>query len=262
VLRHAEPVMGTVFSIAVRDPAPDTPGALRRIVERLHRIDAVFSTYRPESQISRLGRGELALADCDPEVRTVLAACCEVAAETDGYFTEQPGGRLDPSGWVKGWAVEEAAALLRESGARQYCVSGGGDVQTSGGPWRIGIADPRQDSTDPGRLVAVLSGRDLAVATSGTAERGAHILDPHTGRPADGLASLTLVGAPGTGIARTDAWATAAFAMGPERALAWAARRPAIEALAVLPDGTKRWTPGLPQHLPPSGPADWQLAAR
>ncbi|WP_307806623.1 FAD:protein FMN transferase [Streptomyces sp. FH025] len=258
MLRHAEPVMGTVFSIAVRDPGPDTEPVLRRIVERLHRIDAVFSTYRPESDVSRLGRGELALADCDPDVRTVLAACREVAAETDGYFTERPGGRLDPSGWVKGWAVEEAAGLLRASGARQYCVSGGGDVQTSGGPWRVGIADPRQ----PDRLTAVLSGDGLAVATSGTAERGAHILDPHTGRPADGLLSLTLVGAPGTGIARTDAWATAAFAMGPDRALAWAARRPGIEALAVLPDGTKRWTPGLPGHLPPFGPADWRLAAR
>ncbi|MFJ8475157.1 FAD:protein FMN transferase [Kitasatospora sp. NPDC094011] len=246
--------MGTVFSIAVRDPGPDTPAALRRIAERLHRIDAVFSTYRPDSEISRLDRGELALADCDPEVRTVLDACREVAAETDGYFTERPGGRLDPSGWVKGWAVEEAARLLHAAGARQFCVNGGGDVQTAGGPWRIGIAHPGQ----PDRLSAVLAGHDLAVATSGTAERGAHILDPHTGRTAHGLASLTLVAAPGTGIARTDAWATAAFAMGPDRALAWVARRPGVEALAVLPDGSKRWTSGLPGHLPPSGPADWQ----
>ncbi len=256
MLRHAEPAMGTVFSIAVRDPGPGTAAVLDRIAERLHRIDAVFSTYRPESDISRLDRGELALDDCDPEVPTVLAACRDVAAETGGWFTERPGGRLDPSGWVKGWAVEEAAALLRSSGARQYCVSGGGDVQTSGGPWRVGVADPGR----PGLLAAVLAGRDLAVATSGTAERGAHIIDPHTDRPATGLASLTLVGAPGTGIARTDAWATAAFAMGPDRALAWAARQPGIEALAVLPDGTKRWTPGLPGHLPAIGPADWQSA--
>ncbi|MEU9041553.1 FAD:protein FMN transferase [Kitasatospora sp. NPDC048343] len=256
MLRHAEPVMGTVFSITVRDPGPETAAALGRIVERLHRIDAVFSTYRPDSDISRLDRGELTRAACDPDVPGVLAACRQVAAETDGWFTERPGGRLDPSGWVKGWAVEEAAALLRSSGARQYCVSGGGDVQTGGGPWRIGIADPRQ----PALIAAVLAGRGLAVATSGTAERGAHIIDPHTGRPATGLASLTLVGAPGTGIARIDAWTTAAFAMGPDRALAWAARRPGIEALAILPDGTKRWTPGLPGHLPASGPADWQSA--
>ncbi|MFE4974750.1 FAD:protein FMN transferase [Kitasatospora sp. NPDC056651] len=256
MLRHAEPVMGTVFSVTVRDPGPGTPAVVERIAERLHRLDAVFSPYRADSDISRLDRGELDLADCAPEVPAVLAACREVAAETDGYFTERPGGRLDPSGWVKGWAVERAAELLRSSGARQYCVSGGGDVQTAGGPWRIGVADPRR----PGLLAAVLAGHGLAVATSGTAERGAHILDPHTGRPVDGLASLTLVGSPGTGIARTDAWATAAFAMGPDRALAWAARRAGVEALAVLPDGSKRWTPGLPGHLPASGPADWRAA--
>ncbi|MFJ9607960.1 FAD:protein FMN transferase [Kitasatospora sp. NPDC101176] len=246
--------MGTVFSFAVRDPGPDTADVLRRIARRLHRIDAVFSPYRTDSQISRLDRGELGVDDCDPEVRAALASCREVADETDGYFTERPGGRLDPSGWVKGRAVEEAAGMLGDAGARQYCVSGGGDVQTAGGPWRIGVAHPLRT----GRLAAVLAGDGLAVATSGTAERGAHVLDPHTGRPATGLASLTLVGSPGTGIARVDAWATAAFAMGPDRALAWAGRRPGVEALAVLPDGTKRWTPGLPRHLPAVGPADFR----
>ncbi|MCG6493926.1 FAD:protein FMN transferase [Kitasatospora sp. A2-31] len=245
--------MGTVFSITVRDPCPDTPAVLRDITDRLHHIDAVFSTYRADSDISRLDRGELSPDDCTPEVREVLAACREVAEQTDGYFTERPGGRLDPSGWVKGWAVEEAARLLHAAGSRHFCVSGGGDVQTAGGPWRIGVAHPLQ----AGRLAAVLGGSGLAVATSGTAERGPHILDPHTGRPATGLASLTLVTGPGIGITRTDAWTTAAFAMGPARALSWVSGRPDVEALAVLPDGTKRWTDGLPRRLPPSGPADW-----
>ncbi|WP_406210760.1 FAD:protein FMN transferase [Kitasatospora sp. NBC_01560] len=248
--------MGTVFSIVVRDPGPDTAAALRRVADRLHRIDAVFSPYRADSAISRLDRAELRPDACAPEVRAVLAACREVAAETDGYFTDRPDGRLDPSGWVKGWAVEEAARLLRAAGSTEFCVSGGGDVQTSGGPWRIGVAHPLR----AGRLAAVLGGSGLAVATSGTAERGAHIRDPHTGLPATGLASLTLVTGPGTGLARTDAWATAAFAMGPDRALAWVSGRPGVEALAVLPDGTKRWTDGLPRHLPPSGPADWHRA--
>ncbi|MFE7190301.1 FAD:protein FMN transferase [Kitasatospora sp. NPDC057541] len=249
--------MGTVFSFVVRDPGPGTPATLRRIAERLHRIDARFSTYRADSEISRLDRGELGLDACAPEVHEVLDACREAAERTDGYFTHRPGGRLDPSGWVKGWAVEEAARMLRRDGARRFCVSGGGDVQTAGGPWRVGVAHPWQ----PGLLAAVLGGSDLAVATSGTAERGPHIVDPHTGRPATGLTSLTLVGAPGTGIARLDAWTTAAFAMGPDRALAWVSRQPGLEALAVLPDGTKRWTDGLPRHLPPTGPADWHPAA-
>lgn len=255
VLRHAEHVMGTVFSFAVRDPGPDTEETLRRITARLHRIDAVLSPYRPDSDISRLDRGELALDACHPDVPAALAHCRTVAEETDGYFSARPAGRLDPSGWVKGWAVEEASRMLTAAGSRQHCVSGGGDVQTTGGPWRIGLADPLR----PGRVAAVLAGHDLAVATSGTAERGAHVVDPHTGRPAEGLASLTLVGSAGTGIARTDAWTTAAFAMGPERGLAWAGRHPGVEALALLPDGAQRWTAGFARHLPPAGPADWRL---
>ncbi|MDH6578282.1 FAD:protein FMN transferase [Kitasatospora sp. MAP5-34] len=245
-LRHAEHVMGTVFSFTVRDPGPGTAAALRRAVERLHRIDRVFSTYRADSDISRLGRGELTLDRCDPEVAEVLERCRETAAETDGWFSERPGGELDPaldpSGWVKGWAIEESSRILRAAGSAQHSVGGGGDVQTCGGPWRIGIAHPLR----PGALIAIVAGHDLAVATSGTAERGPHILDPHTGRPATALASLTLIG---HHLARTDAWATAVFAMGPDRALRWAADRPEVEALAVLPDGTTRHTAGLPRHL-------------
>ncbi|KIQ64422.1 thiamine biosynthesis protein [Kitasatospora griseola] len=233
---HVEHVMGTVFSFTVRDPGPGTADALARIVARLHRIDEVFSPYRPESEISRLGRGELELAACDPEVRWVLERCAELAAETDGYFTATPGGRLDPSGWVKGWAVEEASRALRDAGSVQHCVSGGGDVQTAGGPWRIGIADPHR----PGAVAHVVTGHDLAVATSGTAERGPHILDPHTGRPATALASLTLVG---PHLARLDALATAAFAR-PDP-LPWLTAR-GIPALAVHPDGTRERTPDFP----------------
>ncbi|AUG80069.1 thiamine biosynthesis protein [Kitasatospora sp. MMS16-BH015] len=255
--RHAEHLMGTVFSFAVRPrttaPAAGLPfeAVLHGILTRLHRIDEVFSTYRADSQIRRLERAELTLAQCDPEVAEVLARCREVAAETDGWFTHRPAGRLDPSGWVKGWAVEEASLALSAAGWTEHSVSGGGDVQTSGGPWRIGIAAPFR----PGALLTVLTGHDLAVATSGIAERGRHILDPHTGRPAEGLAALTLTG---RRIARTDAWATAAFAMGPDRALAWATARPDTEALAVLPDGTTRITPGLTRYLPGSATASGQ----
>ncbi|GAA2791132.1 FAD:protein FMN transferase [Kitasatospora paracochleata] len=254
MLRHAEHVMGTVFSFAVRDPGPDTAAAVRRIVERLHRIDAVFSPYRPDSDISRLDRGETTLEACDPEVAQVLDRCREIAAETGGRFTERPHGRLDPSGWVKGWAVEEASRALRTAGSRDHSVSGGGDVQTAGGPWRIGIADPLR----PGALAAVVTGRDLAVATSGPAERGDHIVDPVRGRPATGLASLTLVGRT---LARTDALATAAFAMGPERAIEWVAAHPDVAGLAVHPDGRRERTPGFARHLAPADAGTWQLPA-
>ncbi|WP_425559760.1 FAD:protein FMN transferase [Kitasatospora terrestris] len=249
--------MGTVFSVTVRDPGPGTGPALERAMARLHEIDAVFSTYREDSDISRLDRGDTTVEDCHPDVAEVLARCRETAAQTDGWFTERPAGRLDPSGWVKGWAVEEVGRILRAGGSREHCVSGGGDVLTEGGPWRVGVAHPLV----PGALAGVVTGTGLAVATSGTAERGAHVMDPFTGRPATAFSSVTLVGAPEVGLARTDAWATAVFAMGPERGPAWVERQPGVEALAVLPDGSRLRTGGLSRYLPPVGPADWTLPA-
>ncbi|WP_327066730.1 FAD:protein FMN transferase [Kitasatospora sp. NBC_01302] len=255
MLRHAEAAMGTVFSFAVRDAEPGRPGILGPALAELHRLDALFSPYLPHSQLSRLARGELTLAQCDPLVGEALEHCAAVAAETGGWFTARPGGRLDPSGWVKGWAVERASDLLLEAGYRHHSVTGGGDVQASGEaapgqPWRVGVADP--DRT--GFLAAVIAQRSdqgehaagFAVATSGTAERGGHIVDPKHGGPARGLRSLTLIG---RRLARTDAYATAAFAMGPLRALDWVTAQDGYEALAVLPDGRRLGTPGLGGYL-------------
>ncbi|EFL29919.1 ApbE family lipoprotein [Streptomyces viridochromogenes DSM 40736] len=237
--------MGTVFSFDIRDaPTRAVRHALDRAVAWLHQVDEVFSTYRPGSQISRLSRGEITLADCDRDVAEVLWLCENAERLTDGWFSRAPGGRLDPTGLVKGWAIERASVILERAGARNTCVNGGGDVQLRGEcapgvPWRVGIACPAR----PGQLCALVTGRDLAVATSGTAERGAHILDPHTGRPADsGLLSITLVGRHLTDI---DVCATAAFAMGP-RARAWVESLPGVEAFAVTSDSHTWWTRGFP----------------
>jgi FAD:protein FMN transferase len=167
-------------------------------------VDATFSTYRAGSEISRLDRGELALADVHPLVREVLERCEALRVETGGFFDARAGGRLDPSGYVKGWAVARAAA--RADGNR-FFIDAGGDVVARGGPWRVGIRHPLRSD----RFADVIELTDTAVATSGTYERGPHILDPHTGRPARGPMSVTVVG-PDLGTA--DAYATAAFAMG------------------------------------------------
>lgn len=230
--RRVEPCMGTVFSFELRDP--DVPGeALEDVVSWLHHVDATFSTYRADSQISRLRRGEITLGDCEPDVRDVLALCSQAHTATDGYFDVHASGTLDPSGYVKGWAIERASDLLRAAGSGNHCVNGGGDVQCVGSPepgrpWQVGIADPRERS----RMVGTVSGTPLAVATSGTAERGRHILDPHTARAADTFVSITVVG---RRLADVDVCATAAFAMG-ERAPEWL-RATGRTALLVRPDG-------------------------
>ncbi|KUL34852.1 thiamine biosynthesis protein [Streptomyces sp. NRRL F-4489] len=235
--------MGTVFSFDVRGPVTAAvERALAAAVARLHHLDRVFSPYRPDSAVSRLARGALRPGDCPAEVRKVLGLCEAARRATDGWFDPAAGGAFDPSGLVKGWAVEGAARRLRAAGARHVCVNGGGDLQFYGGaapgvPWRVGVAHPLR----PGTLYAVVSGHDLAVATSGTAERGAHILDPRTGAPARGPASLTVVG-PRLTVA--DVYATAAFARGADAAR-WLASLPGHEALAVTGDGGCWQTPGF-----------------
>ncbi|WP_243774352.1 FAD:protein FMN transferase [Actinomadura barringtoniae] len=235
--------MGTVFSFVIQARrSRELNLALAQAVAWLHHVDSRFSTYRPDSQISRLADGTLTLGECDPVVSEVLAHCDALTEASGGWFTATPGGRLDPSGFVKGWAIERASTILHEAGFTDHYVNGGGDVQlrgesAPGHPWRIGLNDP----ADRHRLVAVVSGRDLAVATSGVSERGHHIIDPLTGRPAGELAALTLVG---RHLTEVDALATAAFAMGDD-AREWLRTRPDLEAFAVAHDGAVWWTPGL-----------------
>ncbi|MDA8201489.1 MAG: FAD:protein FMN transferase [Chloroflexi bacterium] len=245
-LVHAEPVMGTVIVFDIRDA--DVPaGALERAIAHLHDVDRRFSPYKPDSEVSRLGRGELVLDEASPDLRWVMGLCDELARLTDGYFDARafrPDGQPDPTGVVKGWAVEDAAFLLLEAGVRDFAVNGGGDIVARGSPepgspipWRVGIRHPGERD----RLAAVLEVRDGAVATSGTYERGAHVVDPHTGRPATELVSLTVVG---SSLTWADAFATAAFAMGRGGA-EWLAAQEGYEAFAITSDGWTLATPGL-----------------
>ncbi|MFR9799301.1 FAD:protein FMN transferase [Streptomyces sp. MS06] len=244
--------MGTVFSFDARGGDHEAVrAALDEAVAELHRVDEVFSTYRQDSQVSRLAGGELDLAACDPEVAEVLELGAEAERVSDGWFSTRYRGRLDPTGVVKGWAVERAARRLAEAGVRGVSVNGGGDVQMVGAPgpqrsWRVGIADPLR----PGGLAAVISaaGVDrLAVATSGTAERGAHIVDPRTGRSA--VTDLVAVTVVGPSLTWVDCWATAAFAMGSRAGLAWLESLPEVEGLLITAGDEVRCTGGLAARL-------------
>ncbi|AIR97311.1 FAD:protein FMN transferase [Streptomyces glaucescens] len=244
--------MGTVFSFDVRGGDPRTVrAALDEAVAGLHRADAVFSTYREDSQLSRLARGELTVAQCDPEVAEVLRLGAEAERITGGWFSTTWRGRLDATGIVKGWAVERAARTLAAAGASGVSVNGGGDVQLLGvpgtaRPWRVGVADPLR----PGGLAAVVSSAgtaELAVATSGTAERGAHIVDPRTGRPA--MTDLLAVTVVAPRLTWADCWATAAFAMGARQGLAWLESLPETEALLITAGDEVRCTGGLASRL-------------
>ncbi|MCX5556282.1 FAD:protein FMN transferase [Streptomyces sp. NBC_00038] len=244
--------MGTVFSFDVRGGEPAAvQTALEEAIAQLHRVNEVFSTYREDSQISRLARGELTVAECDPEVAEVLDLCAEAERLSEGWFSTTYEGQLDPTGLVKGWSTERVARHLTVAGASGVSVNGGGDVQLCGvpgpqRPWRVGVADPLR----PGSLAAVVSAAgadELAVATSGTAERGAHIVDPRTGKSA--VTDLVAVTVVGPRLTWADAWATAAFAMGSRQALDWLESLPDVEALLITAGDEVRCTGGLAQRL-------------
>jgi thiamine biosynthesis lipoprotein len=242
--RRVEHVMGMPVIVDVRDEEVGEE-ALDAAFSWLRWVDATFSTYREDSEISRIGRGELAPADAHPEVQAVLARCEELRAETGGYFDARAAqGALDPSGLVKGWSVDRAAAVLEEAGARNYAVNAGGDMRLHGRAvpawsWRVGIQHPLQ----PGAVARVIETGDLAVATSGEYERGRHVLDPHSGRPPEGILSVTVTG---PDLATADAYATAAFAMGAVRVQHWTARLRGYEAMTILADGRVLTTPRFP----------------
>lgn len=231
--------------VVVLAPGQIDARLLDRLFAWLRHVEATFSTFRPDSEIARIGRAELALRDADPDVREVLARCEEVHAATDGYFDVRAGrpGMLDPAGLVKGWAVDRAAELLDAEGVEDYAISAGGDVRLRGGPrpggrWRVGIQHP----VERDRVAAVVESECLAVATSGAYERGGHVVDPHSGRASTGALSVTVTG---PDLATADAYATAAFAMG-ARGPHWTARLRGYEALTILADGRVLSTPSFP----------------
>jgi thiamine biosynthesis lipoprotein len=234
------PVMGTTLSIDVRDEGFPV-AALEAAAETLRDLEARFTTYREDSDVKRLERGELALADAHPDVREVLDACAVLRAESGGAFDAWRGGALDPSGNVTGWAAVRAADVLRGRGATRFALNLGGDVVCAAAsdvePWRIGVRLP----DDPERMALVVAISDGAVATSGSYERGDHVVDARTGRPANVWRSITVL-APD--LATADAVATAALAMGREGP-AWAARRPGCEVAAIDGEGRLLTTPGL-----------------
>ncbi|WP_055529378.1 FAD:protein FMN transferase [Streptomyces graminilatus] len=237
-MRRVEHIMGFPISLLIEDEQVPA-GTADAVFAWFHEVDARFSPFKPDSEVSRLDRGELASAELSADLTEVLGLCEEYRVATKGAFDVRlPGRGLDPCAVVKGWAVQRAADLLAAAGVRTFCLNAGGDVVAAGRPWRVGVRHPEYAD----RLCAVLEIAEGGVATSARYERGDHILDGRTGRPATGLLSLTVV-APT--LTEADATATAAFAMGAE-GIEWAAAREGCEVFAVDADRQVLRTPGLP----------------
>lgn len=250
-LHHREEVMGTIVTIDVYADTfvsgDEDVLALSRARTILQRADTVFSTWRPDSPMSRLRRGEITLDQAPPEVAQVLGLCASARDITNGWFDPwaMPGG-VDPTGYVKGWAAQNALDALVAADVSGVMVNAAGDIASFGGPepaipFRVGIVNP----SSPGDLLCVV---ELvgAIATSGTYERGDHLIDPRSGRPSARVASASVTG-PDLGLA--DALATGLVVAG-EAHLAFIEPLEGYEALLVGFDGTVHWTELFPFASP------------
>lgn len=241
-----EQVMGLPVSIHVRALEPgreDIAIAVERVFGHLRRVDRVLSTWRTDSDLLRLQHGESEPEEAHPWLAEVVDLCLVAEERTDGLFSawrSREGGRVafDPTGLVKGWAVAGASAHLETLEDVAWCIGAGGDLVAGTGRgmadvepiWRVGIEDPR----DRRQIAEVITLSRNAAATSGAAARGAHIVDPGTGRGIGRAGSATAIG---PDLLWADVWATAAF-VDPERARRLMAERdPAYTLLLLRPGG-------------------------
>lgn len=241
-MRETRLMMGMPITIEVVGAADDT---LHRLAfDYFDAVDRRFSTYRADSEISRINAGTLVPSDYSAQMLEVFALAEATRWDTDGYFDiRRPDGSLDPSGIVKGWAIRNAANLIREGGAANFFVDAGGDIQCSGKTaegrdWSIGIRDPFHAE----QIVKTIYPRGKGVATSGTYVRGQHIYDPHSpGRVISDLVGLTVIGAD---VLEADRFATAAFAMGLD-GIGFIESVPDLEGYAIDASGIATMTSGF-----------------
>ncbi len=248
-MKETRIMMGMPVTVEIAETAAERGGreaAIRAVFDYFTYIDETFSTYKMTSEITAINQGRLPREKWSKDMQTVFALSEETKQLSDGYFDiKRPDGTYDPSGLVKGWAIENAAKILEERGYKNFYVDAGGDVQThgvnaDGGKWTVGIKDPWDDAKNV-KVVAV-SGE--GVATSGTYIRGEHIYNPKTGAAANEIISLTVIG---PNIYEADRFATGAFAMG-ARGIRFIEAREGLEGYMIDKNKVATMTSGFSKY--------------
>jgi thiamine biosynthesis lipoprotein len=243
--------MGMPITLEMVDDSA-TEGLFDEVFTYFEYVDGKFSTYKEDSEISLINRGQLCLADASLDMQTIFALAEQMHEDTYGYFDIRCNGAYDPSGLVKGWAIFNAAELIRQNGIENYYVEAGGDFQAAGKnqggqDWQAGIRNP----FNLNEIIKVLSITDRGVATSGTYVRGQHIYNPkRSGAPITDIVSLTVVG---PDIFYADCFATAAFAMGRE-GIAFIESLEGFEGYLVDQDRMATFTSGFMRYVQHDGP--------
>lgn len=240
-MRETRDIMGMPVTIEI--VGADAP-VIERVFDYFAAVDVRFSTYKPESEISRINRGELPRDGYSDEMKEIFTLAALTQEETNGYFSiQRPDGLIDPSGLVKGWAIRNAALLVEAMGYMDYFLDAGGDIQSKGldahgEPWTVGIRNP----FDRTQIVKAIRPLSQGVATSGTAIRGQHIYDPHKpSRDITDIVSLTVIG---PDIYEADRFATAAFAMG-KSGILFIENLPGFEGYCIDASGIATMTSGF-----------------
>jgi thiamine biosynthesis lipoprotein len=230
--------MGMPISLDI--PGCNDAEIFASVFKELQIVDEQFSPYKPDSELSKFNRGELSQEEVSIGMQTVMKACLEWESKTSGYFSARYDGGFEPSGYVKGWAIHEAGNSLKKLGYETFCLGAGGDIlAASRGEkvWKLGIQHPEHKS----QILGSIPAQNIGVATSGTYERGNHIINPKTGKPAITFVSLTVIG---PDIIIADVLATAAFAMG-KKGLEFVDSWPGYEILAVDKERTVYMSTGI-----------------
>ncbi len=226
-MRRVAQIMGMPISIDITDCSDDN--VFNATFERLREIDNRYSTFKSDSEVSRFAAGLIAEKNLSAELKHVIKAPRHAEKETDGYFSAWAAGVFDPSGYVKGWAIDQAGEVIEKQGYKTYCIGAGGDILARSNTdkiWDIGIQDP----DDKTKILNKLSISNGAVCTSGSYERGSHIINPKTKKPAADFVSVTIVG---PDIIQADVLATAVFAMGKQQGLGFLNKHKSYKSIII-----------------------------
>ena len=216
------------------------------VFDYFKQVDARYSTYKKDSEISKINAG-LPKSKWSAEMRKVIKLCEQTREETKGFFNINHNGQIDPSGLVKGWAIENAANILRKKKVKNFYIEAGGDIQASGTdksgkPWKVGIRNPFNSQ----EIIKTLAISPEGVATSGTYVRGQHIYNPFNSKSTPNrVKSLTVIG---PNIYEADRFATAAFAMG-EYGISFIESIPNLEGYMVTDDKIATYTSGFERYV-------------
>ncbi len=243
-MKQTRQIMGMPITVEIIDESADQ-SHINSVFKYFKQIDKTFSTFKKDSEISKINRGELQIENASLDVGLILKLSDQTKRETKGFFDVWNKRYLDPSGLVKGWAIQNAAEMLSKKFDNFY-VEAGGDIQFIGlnkenKKWKVGIRNP----LDVKKIVKVLTVSNCGVATSGTYERGEHIYDPHTGIVQDKIISLTVIG---PNIYEADRFATAAFAMG-ERGIQFIEEQKTLEGYMINKEGVATMTSGFENYV-------------